>query len=209
MGRVALLSCLFVLLCGIAGAEGPAPKVALAESEAVRKNGVDFQVVVTPKWATPTDQNGTPVSLSLKVTNHSTGDLQLNIFDTINIQMKDAAGTPLTYRYARDGTRNPTPVLVRKDASALIDYSAKLLPVAAKDGPFRLIGYDKSGGEWCFDHLKSGKYTINMNYDDARFGDSHAVVPTPAPDAKDVPFWHGQCATKEVAIEIADEHAAP
>ena len=74
---------------------GPAPcsQPALPTtqaSEPVRVNGVEFQLVAATLWPVPTDSNPTTLPLALKLTNHTGKAMQVNVFDTITVHLKDA-----------------------------------------------------------------------------------------------------------------------
>ncbi len=198
-----LVGVTILVMAYAAWAEAPATQPStqratgdIKESEAVRVNGLDFQIVAPVVWMMPVEKEETPIPLVLKVTNHTDKAVTLNLFDTITISMKDAAGKELRIDGGRDGTTPCPPLIVEKGQNGTVDRSAKLQPLDGKLGQFRLIGSDGAGGIWYFDGLKPGKYTISMAYENTKAG------------PEDAPNWVGKATTKELTVEITDKSAA-
>jgi hypothetical protein len=173
--------------------------VETAETKARRVESVDFQLVGSGKWVVSPGK-AISVPLALKVTNHTDKDLQLNLFDTIEIRCKDAAGKELEYFHERRRSVPPNPVVVAKGGSVSVDRSAKLEPVGNSADTFQLIGPDGAGGAWWFEGLKAGKYTLAIAFDDSS-GDTRRFV-KPVADTATTPFLTCKAATRELTFEI-------
>lgn len=195
MRYISLVVFLGVTLNSMALAETPVTQPALKETDPVRVNGLDFQLVASVVWVTPAEKHETTIPLKLKVTNQTDKAVQLDLFDTLNIQMKDAEGTELRMVATRDRSFRPNPLTVDKGQIGTIDRTAKLQPLDEKLGQVRLVGSDGAGGIWYFDGLKPGKHTVRITYQNAEAG------------TKDVPIWVGKATTNELTVEIADTQA--
>jgi len=185
-------------------ADGPAaPGLAVAtaqpavtETEPVRVNGLDFQLVAPTVWGVLGEKQEATIPLMLKVTNQTGDGVALNLNDTIDLTLKDADGKELPIDIKRLRTGICPPLLVEKGKSCIVDRTAKLQPVVDKPGQFRLVGSDGIGGVWQFEALKPGKYTLCMTYDSDRANFR----------AKDVAYWVGKATTKELGVEITDKN---
>jgi hypothetical protein len=157
------------------------------ESQAVRENGVSFQIIAP---AVLVLEEGASVPLALKVTNHTDQTLQFNLLDTVAVHIKDAAGNELLDVHGvRLQSFLPKPLLVDKDQSGNVNRIAKW---ERTDKGFRLTGSDGAGGEWYFDGLAAGKYTVSIAYENTQGSAG----------------WIGKVTTKELAVEIVGKTAA-
>jgi hypothetical protein len=215
MNKITLLICLLLLIQGFAWADAPATQSAtqpaLKETEAVRVNGLDFQVVTPEVWLTPAEKKETTIPLKLKITNQ-TGNavgLVLNLFDTINISLKDSAGNVMPIGDRRNATSPCPPMLLAQNQSDIVDRTAQLQPMADKPGQFCLTGSDGAGGVWSCNGLKPGRYTLSMTYDKTQSGPKvRREVPVGTGlgvEEKDTSDWVGKATTKELTIEITDK----
>ncbi len=173
--------------------KGAATQPGVKESEAVRVNGLDFQIVAPMIWIIPAEKQATAIPLALKVTNHTEKDVRLSLMDTIDINLKDAAGNYVGRSGARDDTKSPAPLLIGKGQSASVTENAKLVHAGGKPGTVSLTYQDDTGTVWYYDDLRPGKYTLSASY--ANEGLDKDAGP---------PLWVGKATTKELAIEISD-----
>lgn len=173
-------------------ASGPASRPAAtqpatSESQAVRENGVDFQVVTPAVWELC---EGTPIPLSLKITNRTDHALQFNLLDTVTIHIKDVTGNELlNVQGVRLQSFMPEPLLVEKSQSNTINRTARL---TLEGNSFRLSGPDGAGGEWYCENVKAGKHTVSIVYESTQASAG----------------WIGKVTTKELAVEIANKPVA-
>lgn len=186
---------LAVAMGSIAWAETPATQPALMETDPVRVNGMDFQLVAPALWLTPTDEKGTAIPLALRATNRSDTDQLFDVDGAWTIVLKDETGKQLPVAEGVDGLnkRHP-PASIAKGQSAALDRTAQLRRANDKDGTFWLAG-QVGLSFWRFDGLKLGRYTLALTYENTDAG------------PKDAPHWVGKVSTKELAIDITDKPA--
>jgi hypothetical protein len=182
---------LLLVVAGVVGAEPPATQPALKETEPVRANGLDFQLIAPVVWVTPADDKGTPIPLALRVTNRGDTDVHLCVSWALKIALKDAAGKEPHFSGGVDDQDRSQTRTIAKGQSVTLDRHFQLRRASDKDGTFRLKG--QFGLEfWEFMGLKPGKYTLSMTYS---LGSS------------DKSLWEGEATTKELSIEIITQPA--
>lgn len=134
------------------------------ESSAVHVARAQFRGATDAVWALPAHGQTSRVSLALRVTNDGPDPRQLNLFDTLQVQLYSADGAALRYRAARDATARAgrfSPVLAPGQTFAL-SRPATLEWQAS--GTLRLSGPDGFGGVWWFDGLGAGGYSVGLAY---------------------------------------------
>lgn len=184
-----------------------AAKPALTVSDAIRVNGLDFQIVGVPFWPTPAAGTGSKIPLVLKLTNHTDGAVQVNMSDTIHVRMKDAAGKEVASRWIERGTiETPRPLLLAKGKSATIDHASTLYPDSQREGLLELDCPPVSGGTLCFNGLKPGSYSVYFTCENK---EKLPAGIKPIVDPQQAPFWIGKAVSKELAVTIADRPAGP
>ncbi len=169
-------------------------KIDLKESEAVRVNGVDFQLVAPRVWIVPLGDLRISIPLALKVTNQT--DRDIHLLDTCRIVLTDAAGKTLSVvADKQEGNFPSQPPLLTQGQCVNLKSPAQLTLVSDRQSSLRLSGVDGQFKPWHIDGLKPGKYTLGMIYENAEG------------DAQDPSVWVGKATTKPWPIEITDHSA--
>ncbi len=179
-------------------------------SEALKENGAEFTALTKTRWAVPAPGAESEVHLGLKVSNVGGRWMQINTFDTVQVVLEDSLGKELSCIHARDATRVPEPlVLQAREGRTLYRNAVLRWPQDGKG--LRLSGPDGAGGEWRFDDVKPGKYTVRLVYT----SNEEALKPVldrPAQHAinpKEAPFWTGKVTTRGLVVEVVEGLVAP
>ena len=203
--RTCISTLLLLLLTSVGGAAVPTTQPIAAATDPVRENGIEFQAVVQARWPIPAAGEKTEIQLGLKVTNRTEKVVQINLFDTVQIVLKDATGRSLPIQGGRDRTTYPDPRILAPAEAGTIARNASLEWLKNGDG-LRIIGRDGTGGIWYIDGLKAGKYALSFEYENTE--QMVRDLPNrPAPHAIDLkagPYWYGKVKTKEAEVEIVE-----
>jgi RNA polymerase sigma factor (sigma-70 family) len=167
-------------------------KKDIAESEAVRQDGLEFVALIPKRIAVP---QGGPrdVALGLRITNVSDKRVTIAVFDVISLWVFNTVDRtrlePSTRR--KDTPRVLPPVTLAAGASWTWQPRATLDRTSDR-ATLRLSGPDGLGvlGAWSITTLKMGKHRLTIEYANrnAKQGDT--------------PVWVGKATTKEVEFEI-------
>ena len=187
----------------ISGKDDPA---GVQMSEPVIEKNAEFQTVARPHWLIPVIGATSEVQLGLNVTNRTGRSMQINGFDTVRAVLTDAHGTELQLMQQRGRTIVPEPLVLTSRESRTLYRNATL--EWSDDGKtLRLGGSDGAGGNWYFDGLKPGRYSVHFVFENGE-GMLRPVLGRPAKhaiDPNEAPFWMGKVITKDVVVEVADE----
>jgi RNA polymerase sigma-70 factor (ECF subfamily) len=167
-------------------------KEDVAESEAVRVEGLSFVALAPKRTLTPLAGGTRDLDLGLRVTNVSDKPLALSGFDVIRPRLYAAGGKELEMNSGRNGLpRPPAPAVLAPGASWTWRPEARLEWAAGDISILLLRGPDGRGvdGSWWFT-VKEGKYRLAVEY-----ANSNARQ-------NDVSLWVGRATTKEVEFEI-------
>jgi hypothetical protein len=181
------------------------------ESKAVRVEGVDFRVVVDAKVKAPAAGAGgkQPLSLGLRITNHSGKPFRFNLYDTVwrdwsvagGIELRTSGGKSIQVGGGRKDSRPALPVLLETGESTMVWGKAHLEWLKGATS-LRLSGEDGSGGYWYFDGLTPGKYRLRIRYENTAKQTEALLRDRPAVADAGPPFWVGKAGTAEVEFEI-------
>jgi|GEM_PF-6764495 len=140
---------------------------SVRESTAIEIDGVRFEVLVPEQQVLiPPRQPGaeTPVSLTLRITNHSDRAYQFTPFKTLRLQFWETRTRILKaqgFEQWIDWPRLADFQLLRPGEQIDFAVEAKLY---WQEGKLRLGGINEFGKRWYFDNLKTGSYQIRFLY---------------------------------------------
>jgi hypothetical protein len=179
-------------------------------SDPVTENKAEFQTVARPKWHIPAAGEKSEVQLGLRITNRSATWMQINVFDTIEMNFIGEHEKSLPVVMERDAAHVPEPVLLTSRESRTIYRNATL--EWSRDGKsLRLVGSDGAGGHWHVDGLKEGQYTIHFSCENDKER-LKPVIDRPAKHAiaaSDAPFWMGTAVSRDLHVEIVPAATGP
>jgi len=164
-------------------------KADLKESEPVRVNGVDFQLVAPVVWVVPTDKmEETTIPWKLKVTNQTGKDIEFDVEGAWRITLTDADGKERMWLTKTEGIPQ-RPVLVVQGHNILLDHTVlfKRMGWEASESYVRALDGTSAWGPV---GLKLGQYAISVSY-----------------ESRDESVWSGKVITKAVQFEITDKRA--
>jgi uncharacterized protein (TIGR03067 family) len=176
-------------------------KDRLAESKAVRVNGVDFQAVVQKQMATPAPGGALAVDLGLRITNRGKKPLLFNLFDTIRPTLKSPQGKAFKNSGVRKRTAYPAPILLPAGASKTFFWRGRL-ECPQGGGALRLVWADGTGMTFIFEGLGPGKYSLSFECENTRQALASFLKVRPVKLEKGQSFWIGKATTREVAFKI-------
>jgi hypothetical protein len=173
--------------------------------EPVKENGAEFQTVALTEWPVPPVGEKSEIRLGLKVTNRSGRWMQINVFDAVQVVLKDSDGKAWRGVRERDATSVPEPLFLQPREGQTI-YRNATLERGADGNHLRLIGSDGAGGNWHFDGLHPGTYEVGFVYesDDQTLQKVLARQTKRALNPQEAPFWIGKATTQEMKVEVVD-----
>jgi len=133
-------------------------------SKVVHANGVDFQAVADKVWIVPAANKGTRVDIALVISNSTDKEQTFLIWEMPRVHLATTDGKELRWRFARDGTRPVTRLVVAAGKTATVSRQA-VLGQATDRKTLSLGGDDDSGGVWWFDGLQATKYVLTLSYE--------------------------------------------
>jgi RNA polymerase sigma factor (sigma-70 family) len=177
-----------------ASGKNAAEKDGLAESEAVRVEGLEFVAFIPKRIPVPV-AGPRDVALGMRITNVSDKPLTISVIDVINLWVFNTVdGTKLGAAGGRDGKPRPLPPVTLAPGASWTWQPRATLDRTTDRATLRLNGPDGRGfpGFWEISTLKVGTHRLSIAYDNsnARQGD--------------VPLWVGKATTREVEFEIAE-----
>jgi hypothetical protein len=171
----------------------------------VKENGAEFQTVAQTEWPVPPVGEKSEIRLGLKVTNRSGRWMQINVFDTVQVVLKDSHGMELHGIKERDATSIPEPLFLQPHEGQTI-YRNATLECSADANHVRLMGSDGAGGNWHFDGLHPGTYDVGF----VNESNDHTLQKVltretrHALDPHEAPFWMGKATTQEMKVEVVE-----
>ena len=168
----------------------------LKQSKPVSVQSIDFQVVTEPR-VTLVRGAECLITFGLKITNHSKKLWYFNLFDTRQIRLRNEAGKQIEGMYEREETEYTSPVIVLPGKSETVLYQGTIQSDEKNAYSLRV---PESGGDWTFEGLTPGKYSLSIGYENTP--QILNFYFSPFSTEKPEWFWFGDVWTEEVELVI-------